>query len=181
MDSLIIGNRLKQRREEKKYTLKELADRSELSVGFISQVERGKTDPSLASLKRLSAALDLKLKELFDTDGCSRVLVKRGEGALLQVRGASCELLAPAVPDKQMEPLLKHIAPGSESGPVSGHAGDEFIWIKAGSLQVTVGEETYLLQEGDSLYFQALQTHSWRNDTARPCEALWIMTPPSYS
>ena len=181
MDSLTIGSRLKQRREEKQHTLKELADLSGLSVGFISQVERGKTDPSLASLKRLTAALDFKLKDLFDQDQYAHALVKKGEGSILHLDSAVCELLASSIPDKQMEPLLKHIAPNGESGIVAAHSGDEFIWIKSGSLQITVGDDTYLLSEGDSFYFQALQTHSWRNISDSPCEALWIMTPPSYS
>jgi len=176
-----IGMRIKQTREEKQLTLKQLSDYSGLSIGFISQIERNQADPSLASLKKLTFALGLKMKDLFESEDHVHVIVKKGEGAMLDVDSSTrCELLAPAI-DKTMEPMIKDIAPGGESGLVDGHAGEEFIWVIEGTLQVSLGETRHLLSEGDSVYFKANQTHAWKNVGTVLCRAMWVMTPPSYS
>lgn len=181
MQEISIGYKLKQIREQKGYTLKQLAEYSGLSIGFISQVERDQTDPSLASLKKLSHGLGIKLKDLFDQEECAHTVIKKGMGSMLNLDSSvSCELLAPAM-DKTMEPMIKHISPGGESGLVPGHSGEEFIWVIHGTLRVTLSDKVYILTDGDSIYFQAFQTHSWKNVGSDDCEAMWVMTPPSYS
>ena len=126
---MTLGAQLKTAREKKGYTLKQLSEISGLSIGFISQVERGQTDPSLSSLKNLATALDLKLRDLFDPDEAAHVLVRRGEGNMLKIDAkVQCELLASSL-TKTMEPMIKSIMPGGESGLVSAHAGEEFAGI----------------------------------------------------
>ena len=182
MESRALGMKLKQLREEKRYTLKMLADITGLSIGFISQVERGQTDPSLASLKKLAAALGISLRDLFDNEQESvHILVKAGTGTRLPVNSAvTCELLAPAI-EKQMEPMFKTISPGGDSGVVEPHTGDEFIWVKIGVLDVMLGSNSYSLGPGDSVYFHANQPHRWYNSSQELCVALCVNTPPSFS
>ena len=178
---MTLGSHLKMLREERGYTLKQTAEISGLSIGFISQVERGQTDPSLSSLKKLAGALGVKLGDLFDQDTAAHVLVKSGEGNILRIDSAVyCELLATSL-SKAMEPMIKYISPGGESGLVDPHAGEEFIWIIEGTLQLMLGDTTYLLQKGDSVYFQSNQTHAWKNPGKELCRAMWVMTPPCYS
>lgn len=178
---MTLGAKLKSLREIRGYTLKQTAEISGLSIGFISQVERGQTDPSLSSLKKLSGALGVKLGDLFDRDSAEHVLVKKGEGNILQINSAVyCELLATSL-NKSMEPMIKFISPGGESGLVAPHAGEEFIWIIEGDLQVTLGDTIYILHGGDSVFFQANQTHAWKNIGTDLCRALWITSPPCYS
>ena len=177
----MLGTHLKTLRENKGYTLKQTAEISGLSIGFISQVERGQADPSLSSLKKLANALGVKLSALFEQDSVRHVLVQKGQGQILQISsGVHCELLATAL-NKSMEPMIKSVAPGGESGLVDPHAGEEFIWIIEGVLQVEIGNSTYVLNEGDSVFFQAMQTHAWKNIGSDVCRALWITTPPCYS
>ncbi|MBP3737068.1 MAG: cupin domain-containing protein [Lachnospiraceae bacterium] len=175
-----IGAHLRTLRERKGYTIKELADNSSLSIGFISQVERGKTDPSLASLRKLTTALDISMKELFEYEGEPHTVIKKGEGSIMQVHGTNCELLCP-FEEKQMEPLIKHIQPHSQSGIVDGHIGEEFVLILSGSLEIIVGNERYKLEKGDSLYFKAAQDHGWENLTDKWCDAFWVACPPIYT
>lgn len=175
-----IGIVLRQLREARGYTLKELAARSKLSIGFISQVERGQTDPSLASLKKLSTALNVKISELFAYEEPPHTLIRKGEGALMFIHGVKCELLCYSG-EKTMEPMIKYIDPHSKSGCVEGHPGEEFVWIKSGSLRLSVGEDVFDLNEGDSIFFDASQDHGWNNPTKDCCEALWIISPPLYS
>lgn len=178
---MTLGSQLKNARERKKYTLKQLSEITGLSIGFISQVERGQTDPSLSSLKSLSNALDIKLRDLFDQEGAAHILVRKGEGSLLKIDAAvQCELLASSL-NKTMEPMIKVISPGGESGLVTPHSGEEFIFIIEGTLRVQIGDANYTLNEGDSVYFQANQTHAWKNDALLSCRVLWVMTPPCYS
>lgn len=177
----MLGSQLKAKREEKGYTLKQTAEISGLSIGFISQVERGQTDPSLSSLKRLAGALGIKLGDLFSQETASHILIKKGEGKLLKIDSAvCCELLATSF-SKTMEPMIKVIKPGGESGLVDPHVGEEFIWVIEGVLYVKLGDASYILNKGDSVYFQANQVHAWKNIGETDCRALWVMTPPSYS
>ena len=172
---------MKTLREAKGYTLKQTAELSNLSIGFISQVEHGQTDPSLSSLKKLAAALEVKLGDLFEQELETHILVKRGEGKILSIDShVQCELLATSF-NKTMEPMIKSIEPGGESGLVDPHIGEEFIWVIDGELKVTLGDAMYILHNGDSVYFKANQTHSWKNVGNTVCRALWVMTPPSYS
>ena len=178
---MTLGAQLKSARENKNFTMKKHSDISGLSIGFISQVERGQTDPSISSLKRLAESLGVKMRDLFDQDSIAHTMVKKGTGVLLKVSGSiSCELLASSL-DKVMEPMIKTILPGGESGLVDPHTGEEFIWIIEGSLQILLGDKKYTLEEGDSFYFCSDQTHAWKNTGSQICRAMWILTPPSYS
>jgi len=178
---MTLGSKLKTLREMKGYTLKQTAEISGLSIGFISQVERGQTDPSLSSLKKLSGALGVKLGDLFEQDSAVHVLVKKGEGNILHINSSVyCELLAASF-NKTMEPMIKFIAPGGESGLVDHHTGEEFIWVIEGDLQMTLGNTVYMLHSGDSVFFQANQIHAWKNVGTGLCRALWITSPPCYS
>lgn len=177
----MLGSKLKAKREEKGYTLKQTAEISGLSIGFISQVERGQTDPSLSSLKKLAGALDIKLGDLFNQESAAHVLVKKGAGRRLEIdSNVCCELLATSF-NKTMEPMIKIIKPQGESGLVDPHVGEEFIWVIEGKLYVKLGDTSYILSAGDSIYFQANQIHAWKNIGEVECRALWVMTPPSYS
>ena len=178
---MTLGAHLKMLRETKGYTLKQVSEISGLSIGFISQVERGQTDPSLSSLKKLAGAVGVKLGDLFEQETPAHVVVKRGRGKILNIDSfVYCELLATSL-NKTMEPMIKVIKSGGKSGLVKPHIGEEFIWIIDGELQVTLDGVKYLLESGDSIYFQANQPHSWENISQTICQALWVMTPPSYS
>lgn len=179
-ETVQIGERLRFWREEKGYTLKKVSELSGLSVGFISQVERSQTDPSIASLKRLTNALGIRLKDLFEHDAASVAVVRKGDAPKMYFSGNIVgEVLAPSI-DKQMEPIFKHIPSGAESGCISAHAGEEFVWILGGQLTLSVGSDTYVLDTGDSIYFKADKDHSWIVQNSA-CDALWIITPPIYT
>ena len=174
-----IGRYLKEKRERQALTLKQVSDISGLSIGFISQVERGLTDPSLASLKKLVGALGTSLSDLFVQTAEVVHVVRRGCGSKLALStSVICELLAPSF-TKQLEPVLKHIMPNSESGILDPHTGEEFVWIVSGVLEIVVGQKVYCLNAGDSIYFQANVDHGWKNCSNKTCEALWIVTPPN--
>lgn len=175
------GKRILQLRKNKKMTLKQVSELTGLSVAYLSQVERERTDPSLASLKKIAAALNIKLSDLFSQDEKPHSMVKSGCGNHIFVHGVDCELLA-SIDKSTMEPLFKFISPKSESGLVEPHDGEEFVLIEEGSLEILIGETVYCLNTGDSIYFKATQAHGWKNISATvPCKALWINNPPLYT
>lgn len=180
MDQISFGSRLKQFREQRGLTLKQVAERSGLSIGFISQVEHDQTDPSLASLKKIVSALNIRLKDVFEEDSTPHFLQKKGEGTIMMIHNVRCELLA-TINDNRMEPVIKYIEPHSESGKVAAHDGEEFVYVKSGSITVHIGNDQYELSEGDSIYFKASEEHGWTNHTENISEVLWIITPRVYT
>ena len=176
-----VGANIRKIREQRGYTLKQLSERSGLSIGFISLVERSQTEPSIASLRRISAALDIKMQALFAPSPTHHEVIRKGEAGRIYAHQVESEVLA-NFPEKVMEPLLKHILPGGGSGGVmEPHAGEEFVWVKRGRLHITVGESSYDLEEGDSIYFQSNRPHSYINETDEICEVIWVSTPPIFS
>lgn len=175
-----FGARLKQFREQKGLKLKAVSSRSGLSIGFISQVERDQTDPSLASLRKIADALDIHISDIFKQDMASHSFQKKGEGVIMLIHNVRCELLA-TINDNRMEPVIKYIDPHSESGQIDPHEGEEFVYVKKGTIAIYVGGNQYNLSEGDSIYFVASEVHGWKNDSAEPVEVLWIITPRIYT
>lgn len=180
MEQVSFGARLKQFREQRGLTLKQVSAMSGLSIGFISQVERDQTDPSLASLKKLAAALDIHLSDVFKQDMAPHSFQKKGTGVIMIIHNVRCELLA-TINDNRLEPVIKYIDPHSESGRIDPHEGEEFVYVKSGSIQIFVGVNQYELSEGDSIYFKASEPHGWVNDSAASAEVLWIITPRVYT
>ena len=175
-----VGNNIRKIRERKGYTLKQIAERSELSIGFISQVERNQTEPSLASLKRLAMALGVKTGDLFEEQISHHQVTRKGEGKHIKMHSICCEVLA-SPQDKMMEAVYKHIQPCGSSGMLEPHEGEEFVWVLKGQLRVVVDGEVNDLFEGDSIYFKAKVPHSCANITDEDCDVLWVTTPPLYT
>jgi len=179
---LDLGKRIRQLREERGLTLKGLSEKTGLSIGFLSQVERNITEPSIASLKKISNAFGVKIKEFFENIPEEKIVIKKDERSKLLIGGSKIvyELLAPAM-DRKMEPMLKLIEPNASSGQVDGHEGEEFAVILEGGLEVCIGDEIYVLEEGDSIYFDASQPHLYRNSGKEKCICIWVVTPPTFS
>ena len=179
-EEINIGFKLRHVRESQKMTQKQLSELSGLSTAFISQIERGKTDPSWSSLKKFSAALNIKIKDLFDYESPPIAMVKHGQGQHIDTYNIKRELLA-ATDDASMEMILTTFAPHTKSGKLDAHQGEEFIWVIDGTLEVSVGDCKYVLSSGDSVYYRSSVQHSWANKTSEACKVLWVMTPRSHT
>jgi quercetin dioxygenase-like cupin family protein len=101
--------------------------------------------------------------------------IKRGDGWQIQREGFQVEHLGPVPDGGQLEPFLITILPGNEydSSPVS-HPGEEFIYCLQGEIEYCLGENSYYLSPGDSLLFQAMHPHNWRNMSAKPAVLLLV-------
>jgi transcriptional regulator with XRE-family HTH domain len=175
-----IGPRLREARVRQGLSLVELAERAGLTKGFLSQVERDRTSPSVGTLLRLCSALDLPVGRLFD--GAHTPLVRAGDRMPISFGGSGVSeyRLTPAEEGRVML-LLSEIAPGGGSGDESySLASDaEIAHVLEGSLQIEVGGTPYTLTAGDTLTFDAGAPHRWHNPSAAlPTRVLWVLSPP---
>jgi transcriptional regulator with XRE-family HTH domain len=182
-DEQSLGLRVRALREASGLSLRQLAGAAEVSESFVSQVERGLANPSVASLRRLAEALDASVGSLFEGNSAQGRVVRLKERArLLHPRRKWEDSLITPRDARRLQVILSEIEPGEGSGDESySHESDEeCVLVLKGSLEFKVGEESYLLEEGDSLTFESRRPHWNRNPGPRVAHVLWIATPPSY-
>jgi transcriptional regulator with XRE-family HTH domain len=173
-----FGKRIRALRNERGLTLVQLGQRVGLSASYLSQIERGVTMPSLTRLTTIAAALDVEVGYFFEDDVSAPCVVRSNQGKKLKsTADAMVELLSADLLDKKIQPYRMVCQPGASSGR-STHPGEESGFVLKGRLTVTVGEETFVLEAGDSIHYQAFQPHSWRNEGDEECIAVWAVSPP---
>ena len=179
-----LGMTIRRLREERNLSLKELANRSDLTPSFLSQVERNLTNPSVASLRRVAQAFNVPLTALFQGPMTPEDhVVRRNERRQLihPRRQWRDYLLTPNLKGK-LQVILSVIEPGGGSGdePYAHDSDEECVVVLRGRLEFWVGPDWYLLEEGDSIVFESRILHRNCNPGPDQAEVLWITTPPSY-
>jgi transcriptional regulator with XRE-family HTH domain len=174
-----LSKRLRELRNERGLTLVQLGQRVDLSASYLSQIERGETTPSLSRLTAIAKALDVEVRYFFEEDVSSPCVVKLNQGRRLEgVADVIVELLSADPADKKIQPYRLVCQPGASRDQPPTHPGEEFGFVLKGQLTVTVGEETFVLKAGDSIHYETLQPHSWRNEGEEKCIAVWAVSPP---
>ncbi|MBF0620000.1 MAG: helix-turn-helix domain-containing protein [Candidatus Omnitrophica bacterium] len=177
---------VKRLREEQGITLREMAKDVGVSPSFLSQVEKGKASPSLATLKAIADALQTTVGNLIGDDpnnAADKLVMTENQRKSFRQAGNGIQmfLLSEPNPHKQMQPLLFKIAGNAASGENTySHYGQEFILVLKGSLEISLAEKTYCLKKGDSIYFNSSTPHAFKNLNKGETEALWVVTPPSF-
>ena len=176
-----IGDKIKRLRQRNKVSVKELSEKTGLSIPFLNQVELGKANLSVGNLKKIANALNVNTLYFFPDEGEPRELIRAGErkSIFMDIKGVRMELLAEG--DTAMEPHLFYIEPGSGSEEFYCHKGEEFIYVISGKLKVFIEANVeYELRPGDSLYFESTRPHKWYNPTNNMTVVIWINTPPTF-
>jgi transcriptional regulator with XRE-family HTH domain len=182
-----IGAQLRQRRRIKDLTLAELSTQSGLSVGLLSQIERGLSSPSLKSMTQICTALGIPMSWLFDSGPTedpaeTGLVVRRGSRRRLDLGsyGVSKELLSPDL-GGEMQIYLVSIRPGGQSGPETyTHRGEEGGLVLSGTLELTVDGRVVLLYEGDSFRFVSSLAHRFANPGATQTQVVWANSMAFY-
>jgi len=177
---LDIAPRLAQLRHKLGLTLAGVASETGVSVSFLSSLERGYSSASIATLQKLARLYRTNVLSFFADEDNSRRLVRARDRKVLKPNaGVEMDLLAAG--NKMMEPHLFRIAAGAGSGGSYSHEGEEFIFVLQGKLEVWLDEvERYVLDPGDSLYFESTQAHRWQNLSKKETSLLWVNTPATF-
>lgn len=170
-----------------KFTLKQLADAADLSVGSLSQIERGLGNPSFNTLTKIASALDLRIGDLIEAGAepahqRDSLVVRRSERKRLQIgsEGLVYELLTPNLRG-MLEVLETTVPPGfSNKANPFGHEGEECVVVIEGGLSIGVGDEIHLLEAGDAVTYDPSLPHWWANDSDDDAVLIGAVTPPSF-
>jgi transcriptional regulator with XRE-family HTH domain len=177
-----IGQKIKELRIQKSLTQEELADRAELSKGFISQLERDLTSPSIATLVDILQCLGTNLEEFFSGTSSEQVVFKKTD-YFEKYDGELKNLVKWIIPNAQknmMEPILLTLDPGGSTYPDNPHEGEEFGYIISGSIILHIGNRSFKAKKGESFYFIANKQHYITTSEKSGASLLWISTPPSF-
>lgn len=175
-----VGGRIRALRQARGLSLEALAGTTGLSIGFLSQIERGLSSPSLKVLAALADALDLSIGALFGAPpraAAGEVVVHRDARASLQLwrSGIVKQLLTPGGPAANLNVYLVILAPGASTGdePYSHH-GEEAGLVLEGRMRLTVGDETWTLEAGDSFRFESHRPHRFASASEGETRVVWV-------
>ena len=178
-----VGVRLRSARRRRGITLAELARRCGVSESFLSQVERGRTNASISSLRSIAGALGLTMGDLFDPVGpdIPRVL-RRNERSILSFGVLGRKELLTSRTLQWIEAFVVQMDVGGSTGEEAYTHGDseELILVLRGEIRLQLGDTVFHLTEGDSIVFRSSVPHRASNTGTVPAEALWVICPPSY-
>lgn len=177
-----IGEKIKLLRLKNEMTQEELAGRTELTKGFISQVERGITSPSIATLVDILDSLGTNLKDFFNDFNDTKITFTN-EDYFVQddpENGSSISWIVPNAIKNMMEPSIMRLEKGGCSEEHLPHHGEVFGYILKGNATLIFGLHTYQLSAGECFYFQAVSGYQIKNTSDGEVEALWVVTPPNY-
>ena len=176
-----IGEKIKNLRLQLGLTQEELAARTELSKGFISQLERDITSPSIATLMDILEALGTNVGKFFSEARADKI-VYGAEDMFVKEEpdGSSVKWLVTDAQRNALEPILVTLPEGTSTAPDDPHEGEEFGYVLAGSVTLQLGEKRYRVRKGDSFYFRAQTAHHLTNSGKAAARILWVSTPPTF-
>ncbi len=176
-----IGQRIKDLRLSIELTQEELADRCELTKGYISQLENELTSPSIATLIDILSALGTNLKDFFaEDDDEEKLSFSKNEFIEKVTDGYVLNWLVPNAQKNAMEPIHILLLAGQETDEDFPHEGEEFGFVLKGEIILVVGKRRIRVKKGESFYFTAKKTHKIINKSDNTAELIWVSSPPSF-
>lgn len=175
-----IGSKIRRLRILNNLTQEELADRTELSKGFISQLERDLTSPSIETLMDILQCLGVTPAEFFSERPVDQIVFGRSDYFEKKDTelGNLIRWIIPNAQKNMMEPILLTLEAGGSTYPDNPHDGEEFGYLLSGNADIHLGKELWHAKKGESFYFRSDRTHYI--STKNGCTLLWVSTPPSF-
>jgi len=177
-----VGGRIRSLRRERALTIEQLAVAAGLTKGFISQLERDRTAPSLSSIGRICDALGVRLGTIFDSEPAP-ALIRKHERPAVDILFPTQNHLLSSRGERRLQAIESEVAPRAGAGDeLSSLPGEvEFVYVLTGTLELTVSGETHVLHEGDALTYQLSKPHTWRNPSdSETLRVLWVAVPNPY-
>ena len=174
-----IGKRLKTLRLKNNLTLEELASRTELSKGFLSQLERNRTSPSIQTLEDIASVLGVSLEDFFKEKKEEKVTYSRKEFFVDEREGRTITYLVPDVSRHSMEALELVLEPGAVSQEIKTHEGEEFGYVVSGKiiLENETEKERYVVRKGETFFLEGSFKHRLVNAHSGVSKVIWISSP----
>ena len=157
-----------------------MADRCELTKGYISQLENDLTSPSIATLKDILQALGSSLSAFFSEDEEEPLVFTKEDYFLKEGENSSVTWLVPTAQKNAMEPIMLRLKGGAATEKDLPHDGEEFGYVLKGTIKVCVGKRDCEAKEGESFYFRSNKTHYLVNLTDEEAVVLWLSCPPNF-
>ena len=169
-------------RRERGLTIEQVAAATGLTKGFISQLERDRTSPSLSSIARICDVLGVRLSQIFEREP-GPALVRREERPEIDTYFPTHNWLLTSREERRLQAIESEVAPGGGAGDeLYSLPGEvEFVYVLEGTLELLVGDERLVLSEGDALTYELSKPHTWRNPSSTDkLRVLWLAVPNPY-
>lgn len=178
----MLGEKIKEKRKEMDYSLKKLAELTDLTPGFLSQIERDLSEPSITSLRKIAKALNVAVFYFLMNEEEKKPVVRKAERQKLVFPHSKItyELLSPDL-NRQMEMFMGELEQGAKTcDEPLGHQGEEVIFVLSGTMWIIVGDTEYTLNEGDTIYYFGNIPHQIINVGEDKLRFLSTITPPLF-
>lgn len=175
-----IGSKIKQLRQQLNLSQAELADRCELTKGYISQLENDLTSPSISTLCDILSALGTDLSEFFKKEVDEKVVFSAEDFIEKHENGMLLKWIIPNAQKNEMEPVLVELLPGASTSVDFPHEGEEFGFVLEGKIVIELGKNKYACKKGETFYYAADKAHNICNTGKQNAKFLWISTPPNF-
>jgi transcriptional regulator with XRE-family HTH domain len=178
-----LGERLRMLRTERRLSQRDLAYQAGISANSISLIERNEISPSVSTLQSLAGALNIKISYFFDEEYTGNILfVKSEERPVIKGKGLFIEGVGKRLPNQEVEPFRIILEPYATSGEQEViHPGQEFVCCQEGKVEYLIDGQSYLVEEGDFLIFEASLPHLWRNPFGRRAIFLLVIQTSNQS
>jgi transcriptional regulator with XRE-family HTH domain len=177
-----LGERLRAIRQLRRKTLKDVASAAGVSESFLSQLERGRTSATIATLQRLAAALGIEVSDLFAADAGRPRVLRRAEREFVAWGELGRKAFLTPKPFHSLEVLVARFEAGGSTGDEAYTHGDseELLVVLEGAVQVELDGELYRLARGDSVQYWSSTPHRVSNEGSETAEVMFVISPPSY-
>ena len=180
-----VGEIINKLRKEKRMTLLELSEKSNVALATLSRIENGRMTGTLDSHMNIANALEVSLPDLYKDLAYSKKQVevkarKATTDVFIHDKNVASEMLVSKVANKKMMPLLIKINKGGATHKEETKIGvEKFMYVLEGKIEATVGEEKYTMAKGDTLYFESSLPHHFKNTGAAEARLICVISPPT--
>ncbi len=177
---MVLGNKIRELRALRGLTQEELANRCELTKGYISQLENDLTEPAISTLEDILLALGTNFKEFFSDFTDDKIIFTKDDYFEKETSGITIKWLVTNSQKNEMEPILVKLEIGAEIEKDIPHEGEEFGYVLEGEIELVIGTNKYICSKGETFYFISNKSHYIKNHYNGISRIIWVSSPPNF-